>query len=262
MSYTVTLENFEGPLDLLLYLVRKNEIDIQEIPIITITEQYIDYIDMMKAMNLDVAGEFLVMAATLMYLKSRALLPKNECDDETEEELQTLDDLKRQLLEYEQYKEAAQRLKEQNILERNVFVRSLFDDPVPAEGETLQEASIFDLISAFKNLIERIDEKQALMEVDIEHISVKDRINDVMQKLAECADAVLFEDLFDDQLDKLLLITTFLALLELLKMQAIKIYQNENFSSIYIYPIRDDDTHEESAGTGTTSVDRTENNDD
>ncbi len=123
MNYSVKLDNFEGPLDLLLFLVRKNEVDIQDIPILVITRQYMEYIDIMKSMNLDIAGEFLVMAATLMHIKSRSLLPKTDDDDEDDEAIQSLDELKKQLLEYQQYREAAQTLKEQNILEKDVFTR-------------------------------------------------------------------------------------------------------------------------------------------
>ena len=126
MSYHVALKNFEGPLDLLLFLVRKNELDIQDIPIVSITSQYIEYIDMMKALNLDIAGDFLVMASTLLYLKSRALLPKTDDEEEQQEEAAALEELKRQLLEYQQFKDAAERLKEQNILEKDVFARALY----------------------------------------------------------------------------------------------------------------------------------------
>ena len=114
MNYSVKLDNFEGPLDLLLFLVRKNEVDIQDIPILNITSQYMEYIEIMKSMNLDIAGEFLVMAATLMHIKSRSLLPKSE-DDEEDEAMQSLDELKKQLLEYQQYREAAQALKCTNM---------------------------------------------------------------------------------------------------------------------------------------------------
>ncbi len=248
MTYNVSLENFQGPLDLLLFLVRKNEIEIEDIPIITITEQYMEYIDMMKALNLDVAGEFLVMAATLMYLKSRALLPRTD-GDEAEEEQTTLEDLKRQLLEYEQYKDVAQRLKEQNILEKNVFTRACFNEPVPVDDEqALTEASVFDLLQAFKKMLERVGGDEAGYEVEFEQISVKDKMSDVLQLLEGHMGGLPFERLFSENPGKVELITTFLAMLELMKMQAIRIYQNANFSSIYVYPIGDEEQQGEAVG--------------
>lgn len=243
MSYSVKLENFEGPLDLLLFLVRKNELDIQEIPIVLITRQYIEYLEIMKALNLDIAGEFLVMAATLLYLKSRALLPKTD-DDEPEEE-STLEDLKRQLLEYQQYKDAALRLKEQSILDKDVFTRAAFTEPVPAgEEEILQEVSLFDLLAAFKNILERSDKKEDVLEVTVEEISIKDTMNDIMQRLLEVKEGLEFTLLFSQTATKMEIITTLLALLELMKIQAIKVYQNMNFSNIYIYPVENEDEKE------------------
>jgi segregation and condensation protein A len=228
--------------------VRKNEIDIQKIPIVMITEQYIEYIDLIKALNLDLAGEFIVMAATLMYLKSRTLLPKTD-DDETEEPT-TLEDLKKQLMEHQKYRDAAERLKEQNILEKNVFSRSNFPEPVSSVDENdIQEASLFDLLSALKKVIDRSKDKGTIMELNLEHISVKDKINELLQKVGGHTDGLPFEELFSDAPTKILIITTFLAMLELIKMQAIKVYQNKSFSSIYVYPVGDEEV------TGETQTD-------
>jgi segregation and condensation protein A len=245
MTYRVKLQNFEGPLDLLLFLVRKNEIDIQEIPIILITQQYMEYIELMKVLNLDVAGEFLVMASTLMYLKSRALLPKTD-DDETIEEEQTLEELKRQLIEYQTYKDAAQRLKEQNILEKDVFARAYFHEPVPnGDQAILYEVSLFDLLSAFKKVLDQNAGEKDVFEVNLEHISIKDRISEILQKLQVRQDGLEFESFFSSQPNKSEIIITFLALLELMKLQAIKVYQNINYSRIYVYPVDDqEDIHE------------------
>jgi len=241
MSYHVALENFEGPLDLLLFLVRKNELDIQDIPIVTITSQYMEYIDMMKALNLDIAGDFLVMASTLMYLKSRALLPKSDNEEEQLEEAEALEALKQQLLEYQQYKDAAERLKEQNILEKDVFARALFAEPVPVDDEAaLQEVSLFDLIKAFRVMLERTDGDEDEYDVSVEEISVKDRIAELLQSIEGQVDGVDFISLFPAHATKVLVITTFLAMLELMKMQAVRIYQNNNFSTIYLYPVTDE----------------------
>jgi len=240
MNYSVKLNNFEGPLDLLLFLVRKNEVEIQDIPIVEITRQYLEYLDIMKSMNLDIAGEFLVMAATLMHLKSRSLLPKTD-DDENEEADQTLDDLKQQLLEYQQYREAAQTLKEQNILEKDVFTRTSFIEPENREeGKPLGEAGLFDLLSALKKVIERASDAEAVMEVSVEKISVKDRMNDLLQMIQDRKEGIEFEALFTKDKTKIAVITTFLAMLELMKHQAIKVFQNESFSRIYIYPVEDE----------------------
>jgi len=237
MNYSVKLDNFEGPLDLLLFLVRKNEVDIQDIPILVITRQYMEYIEIMKSMNLDIAGEFLVMAATLMHIKSRSLLPKTD-DEEDDEAIQSLDELKKQLLEYQQYREAAQTLKEQNILEKDVFTRTTFVEPEnKEEGKMLGEAGLFDLLSALKKVIERAADNEFVMEVSVEKLSVKDRMNDLLLMIKGKHEGIQFEDLFNDNVTKLEIITTFLALLELMKHQALKIFQNENFSHIYVYPV-------------------------
>jgi segregation and condensation protein A len=241
MTYHVSLENFEGPLDLLLFLVRKNELDIQNIPIVSITSQYMEYIDLMQALNLDIAGEFLVMAATLMYLKSRALLPATDDDEEQQEEAATLAALKQQLLEYQQYKDAAERLKEQNILEKDVFARALFAEPAPVDdASALGQVSLFDLIRAFKTMLERTEADESEYDVSREEISVKDKIVELLQRLEGRFDGVDFVTLFPEKPTRMQVITTFLAMLELIKMQAVKIYQNSNFSSIYLYPVTDE----------------------
>jgi segregation and condensation protein A len=241
MSYHVALKNFEGPLDLLLFLVRKNELDIQDIPIVDITGQYIEYIDMMKAFNLDIAGDFLVMASTLMYLKSRALLPKTGNEEEEQEEAVALEELKQQLLEYQQYRDAAERLKEQNILEKDVFARALFAEPAPVDDETaLSEVGLFDLINAFKAMLERTDGDEDEYDISVEEISVKDRIVELLQSIEGQSEGIDFMRLFPEKTTKLFIITTFLAMLELMKMQAVRIYQNNNFSTIYLYPVTED----------------------
>lgn len=241
MDYNVKLENFEGPLDLLLYLVRRNEIDIQQIPVITVTSQYMEYLELMKVLNLDIAGEFLVMAATLLYLKSRALLPVCDNDDDSEEAKSTLEDLKRQLLEYQQYKDAAQSLREQNILEKDVFTRACIIEPTDDDAPTFREASIFELLDALKKVIERTGAKADIMSVTMEHLSVKDRINQILERLEGVRDGIEFEALFDGAPERLEIITTFLAILELIKMQALKVYQNANFGKLFVYAVTDDE---------------------
>ncbi len=244
MDYSVKLENFEGPLDLLLYLVRKNEIDIEQIQVISITSQYMEYLELMKVLNLDIAGEFLVVAATLLYLKSRALLPACEDDEDAEEAKNTLEDLKRQLLEYQQYKDVAQRLREQNILEKDVFTRACIIEPVADELPAIREVSIFELLSALKKVIERTEAKADIMAVTMEHMSVKDKINEILDRLEGFKDGMEFEALFENAPDRIEIITTFLAILELIKMQALKVYQNDNFSKMFVYSVTEDDSSE------------------
>ncbi len=241
MDYSVKLENFEGPLDLLLYLVRREEIDIQQIPVVTITAQYMEYLELMKVLNLDIAGEFLVMAATLLYLKSRALLPACQDDEESEDAKNTLDELKRQLLEYQQYKEAALRLREQNILEKDVFTRACIIEPTPDDMPEIREASIFDLLSALKKVIDRTEARADIMAVTREQMSVKDKINEILGRLESVRGGVEFEALFDTAPDRVEVITTFLAVLELIKMQALKVFQNANFGKMYVYAVTDEE---------------------
>ena len=153
MSYEIKLDIFEGPLDLLLYLIRKNEIDIYNIPIALITEQYLEYLDLMRSLNLDLAGEYLVLAATLIHIKSRMLLPPVEGDDETEEGEDPRAELVQQLLEYQAFKEAALNLEDRPLLERDVFTRGApLEEPAEAEEEeeTMIEVGIFELVQAFR----------------------------------------------------------------------------------------------------------------
>ncbi len=241
MTYNVKLEHFEGPLDLLLYLVKKNEIDIQNIPVVTITRQYLEYIEIMKSLNLDIAGDFILMAATLIHLKSKALLPDN-VDDEGGEEQGTLEDLKRQLIEYQKYKEVALKLKEQNILEKNVFKRPSVSeiDCVDAEDVDIAgDVGLFDLLSALKKVLEKCADKESVMQVSIESMSVKDMMSELLRRVEEKKDGIVFESLFENMGSKNEIITMFLAMLELISKQAIRVFQNENFSSIYIYPVED-----------------------
>ena len=241
MTYTVSLENFEGPLDLLLYLVRKNEIDIQYIPIVAITEQYLAYIELMQAMNIDVAGEFLLMAATLVYLKSRSLLPQHDEEDPPDEQAQ-LDALKQQLIEHARYRDVADQLREYSILDKDVFTRTAFPEPMPDESDAImQEASLFDLLGALRELLDKSAESSNDMLIDVEPLSVKDRMNEILECVGDAADGCEFVRLFMQDRSRLMIITTFLAMLELIKMQAVRVFQNTAFSTMYLYPVKDDE---------------------
>ena len=238
MTYKVKLDIFEGPLDLLLFLIRKNEIDIYDIPIVTIAQQYVEYLELMKALNLEIAGEFLVMAATLIHLKSRSLLPQQEDDTGADEGTDPLEELRRQLIEYQKYKDAALVLREKEILEKDVFTRSYFEERVvkSEEGLEMEDLSLFDLLSALKNILKKGDHKDALMEVTAEQISVKDKITWLLEVLRDKKN-VTFESLFGSLKSRMEIVSTFLALLELIKLQAVRVLQQMPFGTIFIYSI-------------------------
>jgi len=235
-DYAIKLDIFEGPLDLLLYLIKKNEIDIYNIPVALITEQYLQYLKMIKSLNLDLAGEYLVMASTLIHIKSRMLLPEPEEPEEEEEDPRA--ELVRQLLEYKAFKEAAANLSQRPILERDVFTRAAFlpeeIEKLPPGEEELIEVSIFELIEAFHRLVTRIDRKE-LLEIDLEKMSVTDIINDILERLSNEKN-LTFEELLGERKERWRVIYTFLALLELIKLKMVKAYQTSAFGVIRIFP--------------------------
>ena len=236
-DYAIKLDIFEGPLDLLLYLIKKNEIDIYNIPVALVTEQYLQYLKMIKSLNLDLAGEYLVMASTLIHIKSKMLLPEPE-EPEEEEEEDPRAELVRQLLEYQAFKEAATNLEKRPILERDVFTRAAFlpeeTEKSTATEEELIEVSIFELIEAFHRLVSRIDKKE-LLEIDLEKMSLTDIINDIMERLSNEKN-LTFDELLGEKKERWRIIYTFLALLELVKLRMVKAYQTSAFGVIRIFP--------------------------
>ncbi|MBN2516177.1 MAG: segregation/condensation protein A [Deltaproteobacteria bacterium] len=230
MGYEIKLDIFEGPLDLLLYLIKKNEIDIYNIPIAIITEQYLEYIDVMKSLNLDVAGEYLVMAATLIHIKSKMLLPVH---DDTEDEEDPREALARQLLEYQAFKEAALNLDTRDILGRDVFKREYDHEDEVDNERILDEMSVFELVEAFRTIIASIKSDE-FIEIDIERMSLSDKINEIMERLT-IEKVVTFSELLGPLNDKIQIIYTFLALLELVKLRLIEAYQSEPFGTIRIF---------------------------
>lgn len=235
-DYAIKLDIFEGPLDLLLYLIKKNEIDIYNIPIALITEQYFQYLKMIKALNLDLAGEYLVMASTLIHIKSRTLLPPPEEPEEEEEDPRA--ELVRQLLEHKTFKEIAVSLGNRPLLERDVFTRAAALPEVEVkstdEEEEFIEVSVFELIEAFHRIISQMDKKE-LMEIDLEKLSLTDIINEIMEQLTVTKN-ITFEDLLKGKKDRRRIIYTFLAILELIKLRMIKAYQTSMFGVIRIFP--------------------------
>jgi len=231
VSTHVQLEIFEGPLDLLLHLIKKNEVSITDIPIATITEQYLAALDLMQTLSLDVAGEFLVMAATLIHIKSRMLLPAGDDEADEDEGVDPRDELVRRLLEYQRYKDAASELEQREILTRDVFIRAA--PPMEETGPRgFREVSIFELLGALKRVIERLS-KDAVHEVTLDKITVREKMTLLLDKL-RIQSQILFEALFDDVKTRMEVVVTFLAMLELVKVRAIRIVQEEMAGPIVI----------------------------
>jgi len=231
--YTVRLEVFEGPLDLLLHLIRRNQVDIYDIPIATITDQYLDYLSLMKALNLDVAGEFLLMAATLLHIKSKMLLPSSP-EEEEEEEGDPRAELVNRLLEYEKYKEAASQLHERDVLERDTFVPGKQAEE-SEEGE-LVEVGVFELIEALRDVFNRYSPETAY-DITLDRITIEERIAQVLEAVKAEGKGLLFSSLFSGASSRDDIIITFLALLELIKMRMIKVYQRVPFGPIEIFAL-------------------------
>ncbi|HVQ28302.1 MAG TPA: segregation/condensation protein A [Vicinamibacteria bacterium] len=231
----ITLPVFEGPLDLLLYLIRRDKIDIHDIPIAPITRQYMEYLDVMKELNLDVAGEFMVMAATLIHIKSKMLVPVEPTEAEGEEDgVDPREELVRRLLEFQRYKEAAGILHQQAQIRAATWPRPdtvlpTFDD----SGEEMLEAGLFDLIAAFKEMLDR---RKALFahEVESEGKSVEQRMEEILGLLGQ-GQSLDFLELFVSQATKADMIVTFLALLELIRLKSVKVYQRGLFGPIRVF---------------------------
>jgi segregation and condensation protein A len=232
-SYAVKLPAFEGPLDLLLHLIRKSEINIYDIPISLITGQYLEYLDLMKSLNLAIAGEFLVMAATLIHIKSKMLLPLSETD-ELEEETDPRADLVMRLLEYQRFKDAANGFETREQEWREVFYRP----PAVGSGEppdeiNLVDLSLFDLLEALRGVMQRAPEKRG-MEIVVDELSVQDRMGLILDRL-EGEENLTFNSLFDRDTARLAMVVTFLALLELIRLKRVHIIQTELFGVIRVW---------------------------
>jgi segregation and condensation protein A len=233
-GYPVRLENFEGPLDLLLHLIRRHEVSIYDIPIHVITRQYLEYIDLMQEMNLDVAGDFLVMAATLIHIKSRMLLPRPDpTQDDPEEDPREA--LVRRLLEHQKFKAAAELLHECETLRSAQWTRP--DGPIveiagePAEPEI--EVDLFSLIGAFRAVVERAKQRPRVV-LPTEQIPIEERIAQLMARLSK-SEACGFEDLFSDIESRGGMIVTFLALLEMIRLKLVRVFQAGVVGPIRIY---------------------------
>ncbi len=231
-AYRVRLDLFEGPLDLLLHLIKRNEVDVTDIPVAQITEQYLGYLDVMRELNLDVASEYLVMAATLTLLKSRLLLPTPTTDDD--EEADPRADLVRQLLEYQRYREAAASLAERPLLRRDVFTREPNAEGLAADPNSRPavKVSLFELLEAFHTVLKRA-EPDPVHQVAAEPVALRDRIDSLLRTLS-VARTLEFDSLFGETPTRGFVIVTFLAVLELAKLGAIEAVQHDIFGPILI----------------------------
>jgi segregation and condensation protein A len=235
-DYKVKLEVFEGPLDLLLYLIKKEEVDIYDIPIERITNQYMEYLSLMQLLNLEVAGEFLVMAATLMYIKSRMLLPADQqvTDAEAEEGEDPRWELIRQLVEYKKFKEAAVQLARREEEQANVFTRAGDSGiEVDAKEVPLAEVSIFDLIAAFNEVLKKANAREDFREIYEERFTVSDKIEEILYTLRERSE-IRFLELFSESASRAEVVVTFLALLELIRLKRLRVQQAEAFGEINV----------------------------
>jgi segregation and condensation protein A len=233
-DYPVRLQVFEGPLDLLLHLIRKHELDIYDIPIALVTQQYLEYLDLMQELDLDVAGEFLVMAATLIHIKSRTLLPRPD-PTQDEPEVDPREELVRRLLEHQKFKAAAELLHEREIQRGAQWARpdERVTEIVGEAPEPEIEADLFSLMAAFRQVLERARHRPRVL-LPPEQISIETRIEQLLARLSD-TEACGFEDLFGDVDTRAGMIVTFLALLEMIRLKRVRVFQQGNFGPIRVY---------------------------
>ena len=232
-DYKVKLEVFEGPLDLLLYLIKRDELDIYDISLERITKQYLEYLQAFKELNIDVAGEFVVMAANLIYLKSRSLLPVDQQPPEEDvEEDDPRWDLIRQLIEYKKFKEAAAQLQVRQLEQERIFVREPNGiDPIANAPLRLGEVGVFQLINAFQAVIKRVEAREDLREIFGEHYTVSDKIEWILQRMSDGV-PLKFSELFVRMASRVEIVVTFLALLELIRLRQVNATQVSPFDEI------------------------------
>ncbi len=237
-EYEVRLDLFEGPLDLLLFLVTKSEVEITAISVAQVTRQYLDYLDLIRELNIDVASEYLHMAATLLRLKARELLPRDTHEnlEDAEDDIYTREQLIEQLLEYKKYKEAAGTLKVFESQQQGTFARGIKDEmPEVEEPEDpgIGNVTIFDLLTAFKSILERAATEEPRHVVVSDDVRIDDRLEHILGLLSEKKE-IPFAELFSDDVRRIALVATFMAILELIKMQQIWFRQEEQFGSIFV----------------------------
>jgi len=236
-DYKVRLDIFEGPLDLLLYLIKRDEIDIYDISLERITKQYLEYLQAFKELNIEVAGEFVVMAANLIYWKSRSLLP---VDQQPPEEDVDEDDprweLIRQLIEYKKFKEAAEQLQLRQLEQEKMFSRTSGPSLLASAPLRLGDVGIFQLINAFQTVLKRVETRENLTEIFGENFTVSDKIDQILKTISG-GNSVRFSQLFVSAASRVEVVVTFLALLELIRLKQVRAVQNDPFAEIEIRPV-------------------------
>lgn len=239
-NYRVNVDVFEGPLDLLLHLIKKNDLDVYDIPIAFVLEEYMRYLDTLKELDIDLAGEFLLMAAELAHIKSQMLLPEEPKTEE--EELDPRSDLVRRLLEYQQFKQAGESLMDRAMLHRDIFLPML-PERVEAPEDGPVEGNIYDLVEVFSKILKKVP-AEAYHEVAVDRISINDRIYEIVEYIKKEA-TVTIEDLLRGELTRYDVVITFLALLEMCRLRMIKVHQSETAGQIYLQRtmdvVRDED---------------------
>ena len=231
-NYQIKVDNiFEGPMDLLVHLIKKNQVDIYDIPIALITEQYLEYLEWMKSLNIDFAGDFLLMASTLTQVKSKMLLPTHESEEDEEDPRL---EITKPLEEYLRMKSVAERLSERSLLGDAIFTRKPVkgDIELPEDEEIIQ-VGLFELIDAFQKILKNVSSEHKI-DLTAEKISVREKISHIVDILEE-KNTITFEELFSDQPDKREIIVTFLALLEMVKLNIIKIIQHVQSGVIRLF---------------------------
>ncbi|NJK93119.1 MAG: segregation/condensation protein A [Blastochloris sp.] len=235
-GWRVSLPVFDGPLDLLLYLIKKEEMNIYDIEVGKITSQYLQHLDAMREMDLEVAGDFLVVAATLLYIKSRTLLPVDQqmAEEEPEEGEDPRWELIRQLVEYKKFKDASFELQLREGRQEKLYYRETEPERVREVPAGLGEVGVFDLVKAFQRILQRAREKEGFREIYEEKYTVSDKIQYILDRI-ELEEKILFTALFNDVSSRPEIVVTFLALLELVRLKQLKARQSDAFGEIEIY---------------------------
>lgn len=235
--YIVVLPAFEGPLDLLLHLIRENEIDIYDIPIAKVTEQYLVYLSLMESLDLDVAGEWLVMAATLLEIKSRMLLPEEPAQQDEEEQIDPRLELVERLIEYERFKAAADVFKGLEDQRSRVFARAEAEIAFEQRPSlSLEDITAADLLTVLQGILADVSEEE-VTSIQRRKITVRMRMREIWRRISEAAGQMAFEELFDDAADKVEVVITFLALLELLRQRRVRARQTKTYGPIQILTV-------------------------
>ncbi|EOD01080.1 segregation and condensation protein A [Caldisalinibacter kiritimatiensis] len=241
MKYNVVLETFEGPFDLLYHLIEKNEVDIYDIPISQIADQYIEYLETMKDLDLEITSEFLVMAANLLQIKSKMLLPKNnEKQQEEQEEIDPRDELVKRLIEYKKYKNAAKSLKKKENIQSKIFFKpkeELGDIDVKEEQLMLEGIKLIDLMNAFNKIVKKKTQENTeinnIRKIQRDEITIEECMENLKEYICK-NNKVRFEELFKEKQTNNNIVVTFLSILELIKLKFITVKQDSNFGEIII----------------------------